>query len=117
MAPPWVRVAAGGFWAEVKRVNRYTLNTPGPDVPLPTVGHEHERYRLELESLHDGLRDVVLIRYRLDGPGLRLHPFGQYGVRLALRALSATSSIEFTRCLSGGGRWDGQDHHVRPGGS
>ena len=96
MAPPWVQVAGGGFWAEVKRVNRYTLNTPGPDVPLPTVGHEHERYRLELASLHDGLRDVV---------------------RLALRALSATSSIEFTRCLSGGGRWDGQDHHVRLGGS
>jgi glucoamylase len=67
-------VAGDGFWAEVKRVNCYTLSTPSPDVPLPTVVHEHERYRLEVEVLPDPLRDVVLIRYQLDGPGLRLYP-------------------------------------------
>jgi hypothetical protein len=66
-------VAGDGFWAEVKRENRYELSTPAPDVPLPTVVHRHERYRLELEVLADPLRDVVLVHYRLEGKGLKLY--------------------------------------------
>ena len=66
-------VAGDGFWAEVKRENRYELSTPAPDVPLPRVVHRHDRYRLELEVLADPQRDVVLLRYRLDGKGLRLY--------------------------------------------
>ena len=66
-------VAGDGFWAEVKRENQYELGTPAPDVPLPTIVHRHERYRLELEVLADPQRDVVLLRYRLEGKGLKLY--------------------------------------------
>lgn len=66
-------VAGEGFWAEVKRVDQYTLTTPAPDLPLAKIVHQHERYRLELEVLADPQRDVVLVRYRLDGEGLRLY--------------------------------------------
>jgi len=33
-------VAGPRGWSEVKRVNRYALATPEPDIPLPTVTHE-----------------------------------------------------------------------------
>ncbi len=66
-------VAGDGFWAEVKRIGQYELSTPAPDLPLPTVVHRHDRYRLELTVLADPLRDVVLIRYRLQGKGLKLY--------------------------------------------
>lgn len=66
-------VAGDGFWSEVKRESHYELSTPAPDVPLPTIVHQHERYRLELEVLADPLRDVVLLRYRLEGKGLKLY--------------------------------------------
>lgn len=66
-------VAGDGFWSEVKREAGYELTTPAPDVPAPTIVHRHERYRLELEVLADPQRDVVLLRYRLEGKGLRLY--------------------------------------------
>ena len=67
-------VAREGAWYEVKRVQSYTLTTPAPEVPLPQVVHRGEGYALELEFLADPNRDVVLVRYRLDGEGFRLYP-------------------------------------------
>ncbi|PZA06669.1 MULTISPECIES: glycoside hydrolase family 15 protein [unclassified Meiothermus] len=67
-------VAREGAWYEVKRVQRYTLSTPAPEVPLPRVVHRGEGYTLELEFLVDPNRDVVLVRYRLEGEGFRLYP-------------------------------------------
>ncbi|MBX6754947.1 MAG: glucan 1,4-alpha-glucosidase, partial [Thermorudis peleae] len=67
-------VAGDDFWAEVKRVNRYTLTTPNPATPLPMIVHEHEQYRLTLRVVPDPDRDVLLIAYRLEGDGMRLYP-------------------------------------------
>ncbi|WP_018465982.1 glycoside hydrolase family 15 protein [Calidithermus timidus] len=67
-------VAREGAWYEVKRVGRYTLSAPAPEIPLPQVVHQGEGYRLELEFLADPSRDVVLVRYRLEGEGFRLYP-------------------------------------------
>jgi len=66
-------VAGEGFWTEVKREHRYRLSTTAADIPLASVVHEHDRYRLHLEFIADPLRDVVLIRYRLEGEGLKLY--------------------------------------------
>lgn len=66
-------VAGNGFWSEVKRDTDYQISTPAPDAPLPHIVHQHERYRLELEVLADPLRDVLMIRYRLQGDGLKLY--------------------------------------------
>ncbi len=65
--------AADGWW-EVKRVATYDISTPAPTVPLPTVRHHHQRYRLELEVLPDPERETLLVRYRLEGEGVRLYP-------------------------------------------
>jgi glucoamylase len=67
-------VAREGEWFEVKREKRYTLSTPAPEIPLARVTHTHARYRLELELLPDPLRDVVLVRYGLEGEGFKLYP-------------------------------------------
>ena len=67
-------IVAGPFgWTELKRANRYTIETPAPDVPLPTVVHQGDGYRLRLEIVPDPARDALLIRYRLDGEGCRLY--------------------------------------------
>jgi glucoamylase len=67
-------VAGPEDWFEVKRVNRYRISTPRPDVPLPRIVHEGPGYRLTLEVLPAALRDVLLVVYRLEGEQLRLYP-------------------------------------------
>lgn len=67
-------IAGEDFWSEIKRVHNYTLSTPAADLLLPKIVHEHERYRLELEIIADPVRDALLIRYQLDGEGLKLYP-------------------------------------------
>ncbi|MGM0938880.1 MAG: glycoside hydrolase family 15 protein [Pseudomonadota bacterium] len=67
-------IAGDDFWSEVKRVNQYELTTPSSSLPIPKIVHHHERYRLELEIITDPARDVLLIRYHLEGEGLRLYP-------------------------------------------
>lgn len=60
-------VAGPNGWTEVKRAQRYSLSMPQPYVPLPRVVHRGDDYRLDLEFLVHPLRDVLLIRYKLDG--------------------------------------------------
>lgn len=67
-------IAGEDFWSEIKRVHNYTLSTPAADLLLPKIVHEHERYRLELEIVADPVRDALLIRYQLEGEGLKLYP-------------------------------------------
>ncbi|HVO44905.1 MAG TPA: glycoside hydrolase family 15 protein [Steroidobacteraceae bacterium] len=55
-------------WLDLKRLRRYRLSTPGPYLPLLTIEHYGEDYRLELEVLPDPRRDVLLVRFALTGP-------------------------------------------------
>jgi glucoamylase len=55
-------------WIDLKRVQRYTLSTPSPYLPLLTISHTGNDYRLELEILPDPRRDVLLVRYAIEGP-------------------------------------------------
>ncbi|MFD1942987.1 hypothetical protein [Paradevosia shaoguanensis] len=66
-------VAGPNGWTEVKRTERYLLSLPRPYVPLPSVVHEGDDFRLELEFLPHPLRDVLLIRFALSGEGMKLH--------------------------------------------
>jgi len=66
-------VAGPWGWTELKRAARYTLSTPSPTVPLPTVVHEGEGYSLSLEVVPDPARDALLIRYRLTGADTTLY--------------------------------------------
>ena len=55
-------------WVDLKRVSRYRLSKPKPTIPLLTVVHEGDDYRLTVEFLPDPWRDVLLMRYALEGP-------------------------------------------------
>ena len=87
-------VAGKSGWWEVKRQHAYSLETPAPDIPLPLIVHEHEKYRLELEFLVDPLRDAVLIRYSLDGDDLRLYALLAPHLEGSGRANSAWTSSD-----------------------
>lgn len=61
-----------GFWVELKRQADYTLTTPAPGVPLPTVVHRHPRFTLTLRICPDPARDVLRLEVELLGdPMLR----------------------------------------------
>jgi glucoamylase len=55
-------------WVDLKRVNRYRLSKPKPYLPLLTIDHEGDGYRLTVEVLPDPRRDVLLVRYDVEGP-------------------------------------------------
>jgi glucoamylase len=55
-------------WIDLKRVRRYRLSKPGPCLPVLTVTHYGSDYQLAIEVLPDPTRDVLLLRYSLEGP-------------------------------------------------
>ena len=55
-------------WVDLKRVSRYGLSKPKPYLPLLTIVHTGDDYRLDVEVLPDPLRDVLLMHYNLEGP-------------------------------------------------
>ena len=55
-------------WVDLKRVSHYRLSKPKPTIPLLTVVHMGDDYRLTIEFLPDPWRDVLLLRYALEGP-------------------------------------------------
>jgi glucoamylase len=67
-------VAGDGWWRELKRVGRYTITTPDPTTPLPTLIHSGPGYQVTLTVVPDPARDALLIAYRLQPAGLRLLP-------------------------------------------
>ena len=56
-----------GRWVDLKRVSRYSLSKPKPYLPLLTIVHTGDDYRLDVEVLPDPLRDVLLMHYNLGG--------------------------------------------------
>jgi glucoamylase len=57
-----------GAFIDLKREGRYELRTPAPNVPLLTILHAGVDYRLTLEVVPNPLRDVLLVRFDLEGP-------------------------------------------------
>jgi glucoamylase len=62
-------VTGTDFWVELKRAAHYTITTPDPAVPWPTIVHQHERFQLTLEIVCDPTRDAIVLRYDLEGRG------------------------------------------------
>src|SRR5690606_34508515 len=48
-------------WVDLKRVNEYRLTRPKPYLPLLTIVHMGDDYRLSIEVLPDSRRDVLLL--------------------------------------------------------
>jgi glucoamylase len=57
-----------GRWIDLKREAHYRLVNPGPHLPALTIVHHGADYQLNLEVLPDPHRDVLLVRFTLDGP-------------------------------------------------
>jgi glucoamylase len=61
-----------GFWVEVKRMWRHTLELAAPGTPAVRIVHRHERFELTLRVTPCEDRDVLLIEVSLSGdPALR----------------------------------------------
>ncbi len=65
-------VCNGEEWTDVGPGNTHRVSSPDADLPLPMITHEGPGFRLDLQVLADGRRDVALVEYRLEGEGLRL---------------------------------------------
>ncbi len=98
-------VAGPQGWAEVKRVNAYTIATPEPDVPIPTITHRGPdgSWELTLEIAPDPARDVVLIRYALTGAGTTLHAL--LAPRLGWKSDANTAMTGASLFATGGSAW------------
>jgi glucoamylase len=97
-------VAGPHGWSEIKRVNLYTLTTPQPEIPLPTIVHAGADYRLTLEIVPDPSRDALLIRYALEGDELCLYPL--LAPRLGTRGHANTALVgDEVLWARGAGAW------------
>jgi Glucodextranase, domain N len=67
-------VAGNGVWQEVKLLPGPGITTPAPAVPIPTVVHATSAWTLTIELVPDPDRDVLLIRWQLQGAGVTLYP-------------------------------------------
>ncbi len=56
-----------GFWVEVKRLWRHSLDLAAPGAPAVRIVHHHERFELSLRVTPSEHRDVLMIEVRLTG--------------------------------------------------
>jgi glucoamylase len=66
-------VAKEDRWWDIKHLGNYELSTPRAYVPLPAIRHQGDGFALTLHVTCDDLRDVVLVRFTLEGDGHRLY--------------------------------------------
>jgi len=62
------------FWAEVRRLGRYTVELAHDYAPAASVMHRHERFTLHLRVCPHQDRDVLLVDYELAGDA-ELRPY------------------------------------------
>ncbi len=61
-----------GFWVELRRLGNYSVTLGEPGVPAVRIVHRHPRFTFTLEVCPSQRRDVLLLRYQLEGDdGLR----------------------------------------------
>ena len=56
-----------GFWVEVKRLWRHSVQLAAPGAPAVRIVHRHERFELALRVTPSDNRDVLLIEVTLSG--------------------------------------------------
>jgi glucoamylase len=70
-----------GFWVELRRNGNYSVSLAAPGVPAVTVVHRHPRFTFTMEICPSQRRDVLLLRYRLEGDE-ELRPYALLAARL-----------------------------------
>jgi glucoamylase len=56
-----------GFWTELRRLGNYSVTLAEPGAPAVEVVHRHSRFTFTLRICPSQRRDVLLMRYRLEG--------------------------------------------------
>ena len=82
-----------GFWAEVKRLENYSLRLLAPGTPAVEIIHTHERFRLTLRLTPDPDRDVLLMEIDLVGDAA-LRPYVLLAPRLGTEGRDNTAEIQ-----------------------
>src|SRR5512140_108744 len=82
-----------GFWVELRRLGNYTVSLPAPGVPAVEIVHTHPRFTFTLQICPSQKRDVLLLRYRLEGDE-NLRPYALLAARLGDDAENNFASID-----------------------
>jgi glucoamylase len=81
-----------GFWIELRRLQNYTVALSAPGAPAVEIVHRHPRFTFTLQICPSQGRDVVLLRYRLEGDdGLR--PYAILAPRLGGEAQNNQAAV------------------------
>lgn len=82
-----------GFWVELRRLGSYTVRLAAPGVPAVEVVHTHPRFTFTLRICPSQKRDVLLLRYRLEGDA-NLRPYALVATRLGAEADNNVATID-----------------------
>lgn len=85
-----------GFWVELRRLGSYTVKVPTPGVPAVEVVHAHPRFTFTLHICPSQKRDVLLLRYHLEGDD-NLRPYALLGARLGDDTDNNVASVDMQR--------------------
>ena len=81
-----------GFWVELRQLRNYEVKQPNPAVPAITIIHHHPRFTFTLQICPSQCRDVLLLRYELEGDA-RLKPYALMAARLGGSAKYNKASV------------------------
>ena len=70
-----------GFWVELRRMRTIATTLSSPGVPAVEIEHRHPRFVFTLRICPSQRRDVLLLRYRLEGDA-SLRPYALLAARL-----------------------------------
>ena len=96
-----------GFWVELRRLGKYKVNLPSPGIPAVEIVHTHPRFMFTLQICPMQNRDVLLLRYRLEGDA-GLKPYALLAARLGEDAENNIATVEMHNGRSrgrSGWRW------------
>ena len=82
-----------GFWIELRRLHNYSVHLAAPGVPALSVEHRHPRFVFRMEICPSQRRDVIMLRYSLDGDP-QLRPYALLAPRLGGDAEGNRASVE-----------------------
>ncbi len=80
-----------GFWVELRQMESYSVSLASSGVPALTIEHTHPRFKFTMEICPSQRRDVLLLRYRLEGDGLL--PYALLAPRLGGDAENNEASV------------------------
>ncbi|MGB4813128.1 MAG: glycoside hydrolase family 15 protein [Methylophilaceae bacterium] len=81
-----------GFWVELRQLRNYEVRQPSPGVPVVTIIHRHPRFTFTLQICPSQSRDVLLLRYQLEGDE-SLRPYALMAARLGGDAEADQASV------------------------